>query len=235
MTRGLLYLIPTPIAEGNSSSVEIVAAIRACDYFVVENVRTARRYISSLKLGIVIDELEFVELSEHTLSSDISSILQPILEGHSGAIMSEAGLPCVADPGSLLVEAAHRSGVRVVPLIGASSIMLALMSSGFSGQNFAFNGYLPIKSDERARALRRYEQRSKSEGQTQIFIETPYRNISLFGDLLKLLSPLTRLAIACDLTSPEEYIKVLSVEQWRKSGTPPIAKRPTIFLLNCEL
>ncbi len=235
MTRGLLYLIPTPIAEGNSSSVEIVAAIRACDYFVVENVRTARRYISSLKLGIVIDELEFVELSEHTLSSDISSILQPILEGHSGAIMSEAGLPCVADPGSLLVEAAHRSGVRVVPLIGASSIMLALMSSGFSGQNFAFNGYLPIKSDERARALRRYEQRSKSEGQTQIFIETPYRTLSLFGVLLKLLSPLTRLAIACELTSPEEYIKVLSVEQWRKSGTPPIAKRPTIFLLNCEL
>ncbi len=231
MSAGLLYLIPTPIAEGNSTSGEIVAAIRACDYFVVENVRTARRYISSLKLGIVIDELEFVELSEHTLSGDVSSMLQPILKGRCGAIMSEAGLPCVADPGSLLVEAAHRAGVKVVPLIGASSIMLALMASGFSGQNFAFNGYLPIKADERSRALRRYEQRTLSEGQTQIFIETPYRNLSLFGDLLKVLSPSTRLAIACDITSAEEYIKALSVEQWRKTPTPPIAKRPAIFLI----
>ncbi len=227
----MIYLIPTPIAEGNSTSEEVRSAIRACDYFVVENIRTARRYISSLRLGLVIDSLEFVELSEHTSLEDISGILSPILGGRCAAIMSEAGLPCVADPGSLLVAAAHKAGVRVVPLIGASSIMLALMSSGLSGQNFAFNGYLPIKGEERVRALRRYESRAVSEGQTQIFIETPYRNVSLFGDMLRSLGSSTLLTVACDLTGEHEYVSTLSIAQWKGSAVPDIAKRPAIFII----
>ncbi len=227
----MLYLIPTPIAEGNSTSVEVRSAILECDYFVVENIRTARRYISSLKLGIVIDSLEFVELSEHTSPEDISEILAPIKAGRKAAIMSEAGLPCVADPGSILVEAAHRAGVKVIPLIGASSIMLALMASGASGQNFAFNGYLPIKEGDRARAIKRFESRAVSERQTQIFIETPYRNLSLLSDLLKTLSPKTQLAIACNLTAEDELIEVRSVEKWRKADKPNIAKRPAIFII----
>lgn len=230
----MIYLIPTPIASTNSTSEEIKSAIKECDYFVVENVRTARRFISSLRLGVVIDTLEFVELSEHTSPEDISQIIAPILKGRKAAIMSEAGLPCVADPGSLLVAAAHRAGVQVVPFIGASSIMLALMSSGLSGQNFAFNGYLPIKSDERLRALRRFETRSTSEGQTQIFIETPYRNISLFGDMLRSLNPSTMLTIACDLTGADEYISTKKVSQWKNSPAPDIAKRPAIFIIGRE-
>ncbi len=227
----MLYLIPTPIAKDNSTSEEVKAAILACDYFIVENVRTIRRYIASLRLGITIDSLEFVELSEHTSPEDIHAILQPILEGRTGAVMSEAGLPCVADPGSLLVEAAHRSGVRVVPLIGASSIMLALMASGASGQNFAFNGYLPIKEGDRVKAIKRFENRAISEHQTQIFIETPYRNLSLLGDMLRVLSSNTTLVVACDLTSENELIEARSVEKWRKCPQPDIAKRPAIFII----
>ncbi len=227
----MIYLIPTPIAEENSTSAEVKNAILACDYFVVENVRTARRFISSLKLGVVINDLEFVELSEHTSAEEVSSILAPIKAGRTAAIMSEAGLPCVADPGSMLVEAAHRAGVRVVPLIGASSIMLALMASGASGQNFAFNGYLPIKIDERSRAVKKFESRAATEHQTQIFIETPYRNLSLFSDLLKILGAHTKLAIACNLTGSDEYIAVKTVQQWKSCAQPPIAKRPAIFII----
>lgn len=230
----MLYLIPTPISESNSTSDEIRAAIKECDYFVVENVRTARRFIASLKLGVVIDELEFVELSEHTDSSEISQILEPIVKGRKTALMSEAGLPCVADPGSLLVAAAHSAGVRVVPFIGASSIMLALMASGASGQSFAFNGYLAVKSDQRVKEIRGFEQRAVKEAQTQIFIETPYRNLSLFADFLSTLHPQTMLTIACDLTAKSEYIATQRVEQWRKSKKPDINKRPAIFIVWCK-
>lgn len=232
----MLYLIPTPISDQDVISEAIREAVRSCDYFVVENVRTARRFISSLKMGMVIDELEFVELSEHTLREDISGILRPIKEGRSAALMSEAGLPCVADPGSLLVDAAHRAGVRVVPFVGASSIMLALMSSGASGQNFAFNGYLPVKSAERVKALRRYEQRAIQEGQTQIFIETPYRNLSLMGDMLGSLRGETRVTVACNLTGgDDEFIMSRSVREWKGEFSggrlSVINKKPTIFII----
>lgn len=227
----MLYLIPTPIASTNSTSEEIRGALLECDYFVVENVRTARRFISSLKLGMVIDSLEFVELSEHTNESDIAEILAPIIKGRKAALMSEAGLPCVADPGSLLVAAAHRAGVRVVPFIGASSIMLALMSSGASGQSFAFNGYLPVKSELRVKAIRDFEQRASRGSQTQIFIETPYRNIQLFTDFLVALRPDTMLTIAADLTAPTEYIATHSIKEWGAQKAPDINKRPAIFIL----
>lgn len=227
----MLYLIPTPIAPTNSTSEEIRSALLECDYFVVENIRTARRFISSLKLGMVIDSLEFIELSEHTNESQISEILAPIIGGRKGALMSEAGLPCVADPGSLLVAAAHRAGVRVVPFIGASSIMLALMSSGACGQSFAFNGYLPVKSEQRVKAIRGFEQRAIKEGQTQIFIETPYRNVPLFADFLVALRTETMLTIASELTAETEYIATHSIKEWRTLKAPDINKRPAIFIL----
>lgn len=227
----MLYLIPTPIAPVEVTDPAIVAAIEAADYFVVENVRTTRRYISSLKLGRAIDEIEFVELSEHTSPDEVDAILAPIVAGRVGAVMSEAGLPCVADPGNILVAAAHRAGVRVVPLIGASSIMLALMASGASGQNFAFNGYLPVKSDERVRAIKFFERRAVAEGQTQIFIETPYRNDALLGELVKCCESRLMLCVACGLTSSEEVVISRSIEAWRRVTLPSFNKRPAIFIL----
>ncbi len=232
----MLYLVPTPISEGSYTSPEICNAIRDCDYFVVEGVRTARRFISSLKLGLKIDELEFVELSEHTLAEDVDSILAPIKSGRRGVLMSEAGLPCVADPGGILVAAAHRAGVRVIPLVGASSLMLALMASGFSGQSFAFNSYLPIKPQERVPAIRHFEQLALgskiSKPQAQIFIETPYRNISLFEEFLRVLKPTTMLSISCDLTSKDEFIVTKSVSEWKNfKKIAEISKRPTIFII----
>ncbi len=234
---GILHLVPTPISQGSSTSPEVREAIAACDYFIVEGVRTARRYISSLGLGLKIDELEFVELSEHTLSQDIEALLKPVVDGRRGVLMSEAGLPCVADPGGVLVAAAHRRGVKVVPLVGASSIMLALMASGFAGQSFAFNSYLPIKSPQRVAAIRRFEQLAQggkdSVPQAQIFIETPYRNVALFEEFLKTLRPNTMLTVACDLTAQNsEFIQTKSISAWKKAGTAPnIHKRPTIFIV----
>lgn len=227
----MLYLIPTPIAPIEVTDPLIIEAINAADYFVVENIRTARRYISSLKLGRAIESIEFVELSEHTSVDQVESLLAPIVAGRTGAIMSEAGLPCVADPGNILVDAAHRAGIKVVPLVGASSIMLALMASGASGQNFAFNGYLPVKSDERVRAIKFFERRAVSEHQTQIFIETPYRNDSLLADLIKGCETRVMLCVACDLTSESQTIISRSIEQWRKSSYPSFNKRPAIFIL----
>lgn len=227
----MLYLVPTPIAPMATTDPAIVAAIEASDYFVVENIRTARRYISSLKLSRPIEEIEFVELSEHTSQTEVDEIFAPIKAGRTAAVMSEAGLPCVADPGNLVVAAAHRAGVKVVPLIGASSIMLALMASGASGQNFAFNGYLPVKSDERVKALKFFERRAIAERQTQIFIETPYRNDALFGDILKHCQSGLMFAVACDLTSENELVISKTIDGWRKSQKPSITKRPAIFIL----
>lgn len=225
-----LYLVPTPIAEGSSTDLVVCEVIAGCDYFVVENIRTARRYISSLRLGREIDSLEFVELSEHTASEQVDSILRPIIGGRCACLMSEAGLPCVADPGNLLVAAAHRSGVEVRPLVGASSIMLALMSSGASGQNFAFNGYLPIKSDERLRAIKFFERRAVSERQTQIFIETPYRNDSLLDDIIKHCDSALMLSVSVDLLSPNQRIVSRSIAQWRSGERDSLKKRPAIFI-----
>lgn len=233
---GKLYLIPTPIGEtagwddalpGNNRTV-----LSGLKYFVVENVRTARRFIAKSQCGLVIDELVFSELNEHTPPEEVERLLDPIVkEGADIGLMSEAGLPCIADPGALLVAAAHRKGIEVAPLSGPSSIFLALMASGANGQSFAFNGYLPVKQPARTEAIRKYEKRARTENQSQIFIETPYRNGSLFNDLLKACAAQTNLTIAADLLEPTQLIETFTIGQWQKKGAPDFHKRPAIFIL----
>ena len=231
---GKIYMLPCPISEGNPYDVlpegnrGVMAGI---DYFIVENVRTARRFLSAAKIGRPIEELEFAECSEHTTEMEIVPLLKPVLEGRDCGIISEAGLPGVADPGADVVAAAQRMGIEVVPLVGPSSILMALMASGQNGQSFAFNGYLPIKPADRAKAIKNFERRAVVEGQSQIFIEAPYRNDKLFGDMLSVLSPTTRLTVAVDITSPTQIIRTLSVAEWRKAPKPEMHKRPTIFII----
>lgn len=228
-----LHLIPTPIGDDIESSHidHNRSIINTLDYFVVENIRTARRYLARLKLDIRIDDMLFVELNEHTPPEQVAQMIEPILAGRACGILSEAGLPCVADPGSLLVAEAHRAGIEVLPMVGASSLMLALMASGANGQSFAFNGYLPVKNPERSKTLRHFERRAQSERQSQIFIETPYRNDSLLAECLSTLSGGTSLTVAVDLTQPTQFIRTKTVAQWKKSGAPVIGKRPAIFIL----
>ncbi|MFR9650024.1 MAG: SAM-dependent methyltransferase [Rikenellaceae bacterium] len=233
---GTLYLIPCPIAEDVELNISLPEGNRevvdSLDYFIVENVRSARRFLSRLKLARKIDELEFVELNEHTTSQgDIEAMMRPLLEGRSAGVISEAGVPGVADPGAQVVDVAHRKGVRVTPLVGPSSIIMAIMASGLNGQSFAFNGYLPIKPDQRGKAIRNFERRAQSEGQSQLFIEAPYRNVKLFEQLVATLSANTKLTVAADITSSSEFIKTLSVEQWRRTTAPDIQKRPAIFII----
>lgn len=234
MAYGKIYMLPCPISEGNPYDV-LPEANRAVmgglDYFIVENVRTARRFLSAAKIGRPIEELEFAECNEHTTALEIEPLLKPILEGRSAGIISEAGLPGVADPGADVVALAQKKGIEVIPLVGPSSILMALMASGQNGQSFAFNGYLPIKPAERAKALRNFERRALTEGQSQIFIEAPYRNEKLLRDMLATLSGTTRVTVAVDITSPTQIIRTLSVEQWRKTPLPDMHKRPTIFII----
>ena len=176
--------------------------------------------------------MEFVELSEHTMAGEaVERMVEPLLAGRSAGVLSEAGVPGVAAPGALVVEACHRRGIRVVPLVGPSSIIMAMMGSGLNGQSFAFNGYLPIKPAERSKALRTLERRATMEHQSQIFIEAPYRNVKLAEQILEVCGAESRLTVACDITSPDEVILTLKVAEWRKRGLPDIAKRPTIFIL----
>ena len=234
MAYGKIYMLPCPISEGNPYDVlpESNRAVMAgLDYFIVENVRTARRFLSAAKIGRPIEELEFAECNEHTTALEIEPLLRPVLEGRSAGIISEAGLPGVADPGADVVALAQRKGIEIVPLVGPSSLLMALMASGQNGQSFAFNGYLPIKPAERTKALRHFERRALSEGQSQIFIEAPYRNEKLLGDMLTTLSGSTRVTVAVDITSPTQFIRTLSVEQWRNTPLPNMHKRPTIFII----
>ncbi|MBQ2727667.1 MAG: SAM-dependent methyltransferase, partial [Alistipes sp.] len=192
----------------------------------------ARRFLSKAGLSGRIEGLEFRELNEHTTAGvAIEELVQPLLEGRSAGVISEAGVPGVADPGALVVEAAHRKGIRVVPLVGPSSIILAMMASGLNGQSFAFNGYLPIKPPERQRAIRRFERRAHEEGQSQLFIEAPYRNRKLLDELLQTLQPTTRLTVAMDLTAPGEWIRTCRVGEWRKMTLPDLQRRPAIFII----
>lgn len=233
---GTLYMIPCPISDQTSAWDVLPAANRAVmdslDYFIVENVRSARRFLSKAGIARPIDSLEFRELNEHTVAGrEVEELVRPLLAGRSGGVISEAGVPGVADPGALVVEACHRKGIRVVPLVGPSSILLALMASGLNGQSFAFNGYLPVKPPERLRAIRQLERRVATERQAQIFIEAPYRNVKLLAQLIETCAPATRLTVAADITSPEEYIRTLPVGEWRSAVLPGIDKRPTIFIL----
>jgi 16S rRNA (cytidine1402-2'-O)-methyltransferase len=229
-------MIPCPISEQTEVYDVVPEANRrvidSLDYFIVENVRSARRFLSKAHIARKIDELEFVELNEHTVAGQaIEAMVKPLLAGRSAGVISEAGVPGVADPGALVVEACHRKGIRVVPLVGPSSILLAMMASGLNGQSFAFNGYLPVKPPERSKAIKALERRAHVEHQSQIFIEAPYRNVKLMEQMLQVCAAETMLTVACDITSPEELIVTRSVAQWRKSGVPDIAKRPTIFII----
>ncbi|MDE5579218.1 MAG: SAM-dependent methyltransferase [Alistipes sp.] len=236
MDYGILYLIPCPISDETAPWDVLPAANRAVldglDYFIVENTRTARRFLSKAGIARPIDTLEFRELNEHTAAGrEVEELVRPLLEGRSAGVISEAGVPGVADPGALAVEACHRHGIRVVPLVGPSSIILAMMASGLNGQSFAFNGYLPVKPPERAQAIRRLERRAHAEGQSQLFIEAPYRNAKLLEQLLQVLAPATRLTVAMDITAPGEFIATHTVEEWRRERLPGMQKRPAIFVI----
>ena len=229
-------MIPCPISDECAVWDVLPKAnldvMNSLDYFIVENVRSARRFLSKAGIERRIEELEFVELNEHIRSAqDVERMLKPVLAGRSAGVISEAGVPGVADPGADVVALAHRKGVRVVPLVGPSSILMAIMASGLNGQSFAFVGYLPVKEPERIKRLKELERRATAENQAQLFIEAPYRNIKLFDTMLKMLSPKLKLTVAVDITSPTEFIKTRTIEEWRKGGVPDMAKRPTIFLL----
>jgi 16S rRNA (cytidine1402-2'-O)-methyltransferase len=233
---GVLYLIPCPIAdEGDVWGVLPTAnkaVMDSLDYFIVENVRSARRFLSKAGIARGIDTLEFRELNEHTTDPrSVDEMVKPLLEGRSVGIISEAGVPGVADPGAQVVERCHVHGIKVVPLVGPSSIILAMMASGLNGQSFAFNGYLPIKPPERARAIRSLERRAMQEHQAQLFIEAPYRNEKLLEQLLEVCSPDLRLTIAADITAPSEYLLTQTIRAWRASPLPPLNKRPAIFII----
>ena len=229
-------MIPCPISEATPVWDVLPEANRAIidslDYFIVENTRSARRFLSKAGVKCKIEELEFVELNEHTSDArEVERMLKPVLEGRSAGVISEAGVPGVADPGAAIAALAHRNGVRVVPLVGPSSILMSVMASGLNGQSFAFVGYLPIKDPERQRRLKELERRVVEEQQSQLFIEAPYRNVKLFETLVKSLSPRLKLTVATDITAPDEYIRTMTIEAWRKAGVPPFEKRPTIFIL----
>lgn len=228
---GTLYLIPTTLGSDKWQDViplYVSQITRDTRHFVVEDIRTARRYLSRLEMPVPISELHFELLNEHTTHQDVHKLLLPLLEGLSVGLMSEAGVPAVADPGASLVALAHKHEIQVVPLVGPSSIVMALMASGFNGQNFAFVGYLPIKTKERERRIVQLEQRSREENQTQLFIETPYRNNQLLSSLLSTLKSKTLLHISCDLTLPTELTLTQSVGEWKKK-MPDLHKRPSIF------
>ena len=230
---GKLYLIPTPLGDNDPAEVLPEPVIRtACGLrrFVVEESRTARRFLSRYGLRGHIDELELHELNEHTTAAEIEAMAS-LFDDSDVGLMTEAGLPAVADPGAALVALCHRRGIEVVPFVGPSSLMLALMASGLNGQNFAFRGYLPAKTDERRSALRTVEKQSASLNQTQIFIETPYRGDALLSDMIAGLAPSTRVCIAADLTLPTQTIRTMSVALWRKQSGFTIGKRPCVFLL----
>ena len=233
---GTLYLIPAPLADvplTDTLPQGTLALIPCLRYFVVEELRTARRYLSKAGLKGNIDNLKFFILNEHTNQNELDEMLQPIIKGHDMGLLSEAGMPAVADPGAALVALAHQKGVRVVPLTGPSSLMLALMASGLNGQSFTFVGYLPVASEQRKKRIKNLEQKALQENQTQIFMETPYRNAALFGDLLQVCVPSSMLCIATNLTATNSFIATKSIAQWRAAPYPPIHKIPAIFVLGC--
>jgi 16S rRNA (cytidine1402-2'-O)-methyltransferase len=231
--KGKLYLIPSPLGDNDPSEVipqPVLNSLEGFRTFVVEEIRTARRYLSKAGLKGKIGDLEFHELNEHTEQSTVEGYLKLFDNGNDVALISEAGLPAVADPGAQLVALAHRHGIEVVPAVGPSSLMMSLMASGLNGQSFAFCGYIPAKTEERKSKLKLLEKVSGQFKQTQIIIETPYRNDSLFKDILSTCSPSTRLCIAANITMPDAYIKTKTVSQWKKENLI-IGKRPCVFLI----
>lgn len=228
-----LYLIPVLLGDTALERVlpaynqEVVRGIR---HFIVEDVRSARRFLKKVDKDFDIDGSQFYPLNKHTSPEEISGYLKPLEEGHSMGVISEAGCPAVADPGADVVALAQRKHLKVIPLVGPSSIILSVMGAGFNGQSFAFNGYLPIEAADRAKRLKLLEQRAYTEQQTQIFIETPYRNNRLVEDILATCRPQTRLCIAANITCDEEYIMTRTLKEWR-GHVPDLTKQPCIFLI----
>ena len=228
-----IYLIPVPLGQTNHSRAlpdynrEVILSLK---YFIVENVRTARRFLKKMEPSIVIDALHFMELNVHTSPEAIAGMLAPLETGQSIGMMPEAGCPAVADPGAEVVAIAHRKGYRVTPLVGPSSILLALMASGFNGQRFTFHGYLPVETSGRIERIKALETRMYAENETQIFIETPYRNNQLLNDLIRVCKPSTRLCVASNLTCVNESVRTRPVKEWAKH-LPNLHKQPAIFLI----
>ena len=231
--KGNLYLIPCPLGETPPFEVlplSVKKAIEQIDHYIVEHEKNARRFIKSIDSKKVQDELLIQEINKFTNEDEIPQMLDPCLDGFNVGVISDAGCPGIADPGAALVQQAHINGIKVVPLVGPSSILLAMMASGFNGQNFAFNGYLPIDNQERKAKIIQLEKLSKAVDQSQSFIETPYRNNQLLDSLKNTLHPLTMLCVACDITLPTEYIKTASAGEWKKIKVD-LHKRPTLFII----
>lgn len=229
-----LFLVPTPIYDEGQGDISpnAISAIKNIRYFIVENLKTARRCLRKMDYSANFDEeVQFFEIDKHSQNQGTELIQNWMKSGHDIGIMSEAGLPCIADPGSRYVALAHQFDYTIRPLVGPSSILLALISSGFNGQNFAFNGYLPIDKIERSQKLKSLEQKVKLENQTQVFMETPFRNPSFYEDILKSCSGDISLSIAADIGSDNAFIRTKKIHEWRKMDAPDLHKKPTIFTL----
>lgn len=234
MNKGRLYLIPVPLGQ-TPVGIVLPQPVRDCakqlKHFVAENARSARAFLKSLPSDTPLQQIEIHELNEHTLADALPELLAPLLAGMDLGLISEAGCPAIADPGANLVALAHKEGIQVLPMIGPSSILLALMGSGLSGQNFAFHGYLPAKDEQRQKRIRDLEKDSRQEKRAQIFIETPYRNRQMLETLIHVCSEQTRICVATDLTLDSERIRTRTSAEWKQQGLPEIDRRPTVFLL----
>ncbi len=229
---GKLYLLPNLLGEGDPNELlptNVLLIIKQLRFFIVEDIRTARRFLSKVGMGVSIDTLTFYTLNEHTTAKELVNYLDPLKDADIG-ILSDAGVPGVADPGADIVRIAHKNEVKVVPLVGPSSILMAVMASGLNGQSFAFNGYLPIKRPERINKIKFFEKRAITENQTQLFIETPYRNNSLLEDIVNTCLPTTMIGIAADISLETEFIQTKTAENWKKN-MPELHKRPAIFMI----
>lgn len=236
LKKGNVFLIPSPISDKTVDKIitpQVIETIKNTSFYLVENIRTARRFISSLKLGITIENLHFFLLNQKSNATQINEYFKPVFEGHDIGILSEAGCPGIADPGSLAVQYAHQQNIKVIPLVGPSSIFLALMASGFNGQSFVFHGYVPIDNLERENFIKEMENQALKKKQTQIFMDTPYRNERLFQDLLKVCHPNTLLNISKDITGEDEMILSQPIKSW-KTKFPVLHKFPVIFSLYVE-
>lgn len=234
MKLGTLYLIPVTLGDDNITRVlppEVVSIAQQLETFVVENEKTARHFLSTIKTNKPVRELQLLTLNEHTTDKDLPGLLKPLLAGLDVGLMSEAGCPGIADPGAKLAELAHQKGIKVMPLVGPSSILLSLMASGFNGQRFTFLGYIPADKAARIQRLKEIEKDSSKFHETQIFIETPYRNQHLLEDILAHCQHATKLCIACNISLADEFIVSKSIAEWKKSALPDLHKKPTVFLL----
>ena len=238
MTHGTLHLVPAWLSEDTRPEdvvpAAVLARIRTLESFVAESAKSARRYLAACGHPKPMREISIVELNEHTAASEVDAMLTPLLAGRDVGLLSEAGVPAVADPGALLVAAAHARGIAVVPLVGPSSIMLALTASGLEGQRFRFHGYLPVEAPARRARLAELEREAARADETQLFIETPYRNDALLADILAACRGTTRLAVAADLTAPTEWIRMDTIAGWKSHPSPAIGKRPAIYLVHAS-